>query len=818
MTRVGVRVAAVLGWCIVALVSATPFEDRHQPLSAIDPNTFVDGTRSEILWHEENDADESQISRGDFSFAIQPKHPRRSGKIECEDMVTVTVTTTGSPNQTHWIASYSPGDADVTKVAPTKYAMLHEADENYLHSGVARVDFRLTCMRHDYGFVVFTNGWVTRQRWREDFTPSAVAVARSQSIELVNVKGPRAPRVVVLGKGNFESDSSETIESLSIDKQSQEPAHHSTHYPLAVAWTSGRGVESNPRLRWWFVEEKSDDNKKSSAPGREKNVHTSRASTRTYALSDLCGSPANSTGWRDPGYTHTARFVSPPNGGAVEYELVDDAGGVYPEEGKERLTLKVPWALEADGSYDMSVEELLTQERGVKGVKEELLAQEIVPSKYPFTLALFGDMGRGTDDSTATWQEYGSAAIDVSALLTKHVDVDRVDRRSFVDSIMRTTVDRNTQPIYPIDAAFLIGDLSYAVGYQSVWDEFSEQVTNWAASIPLLINAGNHEFDGTELEWQWAGRGVNSSSTQPTTRDKYGTGDSGGECGVPTGVRFPSPGSDNSKWFAATLGPFRIISINTEIEFEKGSDQFIFVERELSSVDRQKTPWVIVAGHRPALVDSSFGEEKGAFVDDERNSKKSSDYSDVGVALALQRHLWPLFVRHGVNLVVSGHNHAYQRHCAFAGEVDWDDSGITQDDSKRRKNYFTDRGCASFSVKDTFNVSVYETPTAPVSVVVGTAGGGFTKHDVGALFSEVVLYHFGYLSLSAISLTEMRGAFWGIGDEGDSENVFDEFIITQTEWKEVEDFDQGLGFEVDEVETSAKNSVYPRRAGATATT
>ena len=123
-----------------------------------------------------------------------------------------------------------------------------------------------------------------------------------------------------------------------------------------------------------------------------------------------------------------------------------------------------------------------------------------------------------------------------------------------------------------------------------------------------------------------------------------------------------------------------------------------------------------------------------------------------------------------------------------------------------------------FSVKDTFNVSVYETPTAPVSVVVGTAGGGFTKHDVGALFSEVVLYHFGYLSLSAISLTEMRGAFWGIGDEGDSENVFDEFIITQTEWKEVEDFDQGLGFEVDEVETSAKNSVYPRRAGATATT
>ena len=41
---------------------------------------------------------------------------------------------------------------------------------------------------------------------------------------------------------------------------------------------------------------------------------------------------------------------------------------------------------------------------------------------YPFALALFGDMGRGTEDDATTWQEYGSAAIDVSNALTKFVD------------------------------------------------------------------------------------------------------------------------------------------------------------------------------------------------------------------------------------------------------------------------------------------------------------------------------------------------------------------------------------------------------------
>ena len=49
---------------------------------------------------------------------------------------------------------------------------------------------------------------------------------------------------------------------------------------------------------------------------------------------------------------------------------------------------------------------------------------------------MFADMGRGTDDDSVTWNEYGSPAFNTSVALTNAV--------------------------HDIDAAFLFGDISYA--------------------------------------------------------------------------------------------------------------------------------------------------------------------------------------------------------------------------------------------------------------------------------------------------------------------------------------------------------------------
>ena len=39
--------------------------------------------------------------------------------------------------------------------------------------------------------------------------------------------------------------------------------------------------------------------------------------------------------------------------------------------------------------------------------------------------------------------------------------------------------------------------------------------------------------------------------------------------------------------------------MSTEHDMGKGSRQYSWLEKDLQNVDRVKTPWVILAGHRP---------------------------------------------------------------------------------------------------------------------------------------------------------------------------------------------------------------------------
>ena len=127
---------------------------------------------------------------------------------------------------------------------------------------------------------------------------------------------------------------------------------------------------------------------------------------------------------------------------------------------------------------------------------------------------MFADMGRGTDDDARTWQDYGSPAFNVSKRLASDAGAGVVD------------------------AAFLFGDLSYATGYGSVWDEWGEQITPWASRVPFLTCVGNHEYDATPDTWQHVNH---TSSGKISPRDLYASGDSGGECGVPARALYREP-------------------------------------------------------------------------------------------------------------------------------------------------------------------------------------------------------------------------------------------------------------------------------------
>lgn len=95
---------------------------------------------------------------------------------------------------------------------------------------------------------------------------------------------------------------------------------------------------------------------------------------------------------------------------------------------------------------------------------------------------------------------------------------------------------------------------------------------------------GNHERD-------WPGQGL-----------PYGTIDSGGECGVPYTARFPMPtsGQREQPWYSFDHGPVHFAVISTEHHYTEGSPQHAWLAADLAGVERSRTPWLVLVGHRCA--------------------------------------------------------------------------------------------------------------------------------------------------------------------------------------------------------------------------
>jgi len=212
---------------------------------------------------------------------------------------------------------------------------------------------------------------------------------------------------------------------------------------------------------------------------------------------------------------------------------------------------------------------------------------------------VFGDLGTHSPD--ATEQPWDSVASRNST------------DAMFLESLGRTL-------------AFHVGDISYAVGYASKWDDFGSQIAPIATRMPYMTAIGNHERD-------WPG-GI------------IAVEDSGGECGVPYDLRFPMPGTDrDAPWYSFDHGPVHFTVISSEHDLD---DQYKFVIKDLAAVNRTITPWVVFATHRPLYVSST-------------NSNIPD--GDQTMASQLRNVFEELLYVAEVDIVLAGHHHSYQRTC-----------------------------------------------------------------------------------------------------------------------------------------------------------
>ncbi|CAF3389336.1 unnamed protein product [Rotaria sp. Silwood1] len=209
----------------------------------------------------------------------------------------------------------------------------------------------------------------------------------------------------------------------------------------------------------------------------------------------------------------------------------------------------------------------------------------------------------------------------------------------------KSTIDRVAARVTSTNFTCLlhIGDISYARGVGALWDAFMTQIQPIAARVPYMVGIGNHEYDHV-----MGGDKDPSGAPGPGGfRPKWGNYgyDSGGECAVPMVRRFHSPSNGNSLfWYSFDVGPVHILYYSTEHDFRHTSPQYAWIEQDLRSVNRSRTPWIIVGSHRPMYA-----------------SETDEPYDFIKIML--QFYLESLFYQYHVDVNLFAHKHSYERTC-----------------------------------------------------------------------------------------------------------------------------------------------------------
>ncbi|KEH34965.1 purple acid phosphatase [Medicago truncatula] len=265
----------------------------------------------------------------------------------------------------------------------------------------------------------------------------------------------------------------------------------------------------------------------------------SAAGTLTFNRNSMCGQPARTVGWRDPGFIHTSFLKE-----------------LWPNM---RYTYRLGHFM-SDGSYVWS--------------KRYSFKASPYPGQNSLQrVIIFGDMGKAERDGSNEYANYQPGSLNTTDQLIKDLD--------------------------NFDIVFHIGDMPYANRYISQWDQFTAQVQQISSTVPYMIASFTYSFKlkGYHI---YSYCGGNHERSWPNSGSFYDTPDSGGECGVPAETMYYYPAENKAKfWYATDYGMFRFCIADTEHDWREGSEQYKFIEHCLATVDRKQQPWLIFAAHRP---------------------------------------------------------------------------------------------------------------------------------------------------------------------------------------------------------------------------
>jgi 3',5'-cyclic AMP phosphodiesterase CpdA len=202
--------------------------------------------------------------------------------------------------------------------------------------------------------------------------------------------------------------------------------------------------------------------------------------------------------------------------------------------------------------------------------------------------------------------------------------------------------------------------------YESILNDYYNEMMAVTATKPYMVGPGNHEANCDNGGTTDSVRNITYTASICMPGQTNFTG-------YKNHFRMPGAksGGTGNFWYSFDNGMVHFIQLDTETDLGHGfigpdeiggtenegaspvnatmDAQALWLEADLVAINRTKTPWVIVAGHRPWYLSNA-------------NTSKTICWTCKDV-------FEPLLIKYKVDLVLSGHSHVYERLAPLANGV-----------------------------------------------------------------------------------------------------------------------------------------------------
>ncbi|KAG8372773.1 hypothetical protein BUALT_Bualt12G0101700 [Buddleja alternifolia] len=276
---------------------------------------------------------------------------------------------------------------------------------------------------------------------------------------------------------------------------------------------------------------------------------------------------------------------------------------LYPFEGLWNYTSPIIHHVRIHGLEPETTYYYKCGDSSLSAMSEELVFETLpLPGsrKYPSRIAVVGDLGL-TSNSTTT----------IDHLITNDPSMILMVGDMCYANQYLTTGGKGAS-CYSCE----FPDAPIRETYQPRWDGWGRFMQPLTSRVPMMVIEGNHEIEPQV-----------GSNTFISYKTRFS-------------VPSKESGSNSNLYYSFDAGGIHFIMLGAYVDYNQTGAQYAWLKKDLEKVDRDTTPWLVAAWHPPWY------------------NSYSSHYQEFE---CMRLQMEPLLYQHGVDIVFSGHVHAYER-------------------------------------------------------------------------------------------------------------------------------------------------------------